>query len=484
VTQSNPHHDRRWLILAVIGLAQLMVVLDATIVNVALPSAQKDLGFSDDSRQWVITAYTLAFGSLLLLGGRLGDLFGRKWAFIGGLLGFAVASAIGGAAPSFGVLAGARAAQGAFGAVLAPSALALLTTTFTEPQERGKAFGIFGAIAGGGAAVGLLLGGVLTEILSWRWCLYVNLLFAIPAAFAALRLLVNQAQPDRPRIDALGAVTGTAGLFALVYGFSNSETHSWGHPMTIVALVAAVVLLVAFVVIESRVAHPLLPLRVIADRTRGGAYIGVAFAAVALFGVFLFLTYYLQQTKDYSPIQTGLAFLPMPSAIVATSTTVNIKLLARVGPRPLMTLGMCLGVLGMVWLAQLEVGSSYVTHVLPSLVVLGVGMGCVFAPAFQSATYGVAPTDAGIASAMVNVGQQVGGSIGTAMLSSIFASAVTAYASGKAATPAVAQSAAVHGYRVAFWVSAGIFALGAITVRLLMRPIAVAEPQEAVAAGR
>jgi EmrB/QacA subfamily drug resistance transporter len=476
VNQSNPHHDRRWLILAVIGLAQLMVVLDATIVNVALPSAQRDLGFSVDNRQWVITAYTLAFGSLLLLGGRLGDLFGRKWAFIGGLLGFAIASAVGGAAQSFGMLAGARAAQGAFGAVLAPSALALLTTTFTVPEERGKAFGIFGAIAGGGAAVGLLLGGVLTEALSWRWCLYVNLLFAIPAAVAALRLLVNQAQPDRPRIDGLGTASGTAGLFALVYGFSNSETHSWGHPGTVVALIVAVVLLVAFVIIESRVAHPLLPLRVIADRTRGGSYIAVAFAAVALFGVFLFLTYYLQQTKGYSPIETGLAFLPMPSAIVATSTTVNIKLLQRVGPRPLMTLGMGLGVIGMVWLAQIEVGSSYVTHVLPSLLVLGVGMGCVFAPAFQSATYGVQPSDAGIASAMVNVGQQVGGSIGTALLSSIFASAVSAYASGRAASPGVQRAAAVHGYRVAFWVSAGIFALGGVVVRLLMRPIAVNAP--------
>jgi MFS family permease len=223
-------------------------------------------------------------------------------------------------------------------------------------------------------------------------------------------------------------------------------------------------------------------MRVIADRTRGGAYIAVAFAAIALFGVFLFLTYYLQQTKDYSPIETGLAFLPMPSAIVVTSTTVNIKLLARIGPRPLMTFGMCLGVIGMVWLAQIEVTSSYFTHVLPSLLVLGVGMGCVFAPAFQSATFGVAPTDAGIASAMVNVGQQVGGSIGTAMLSSIFASAVSAYAAGKAPTAATHEAASVHGYRVAFWVSAGIFALGAVVVRTLMRPITVSAPQQAGAA--
>src|SRR4051795_1652323 len=221
---TNPHHDRRWLILGVIGIAQLMVVLDATIVNIALPSAQQDLGFGDDSRQWIVTAYALAFGSLLLLGGRLGDLFGRKWAFIGGLLGFAIASAVGGAAGSFGVLVAARAAQGLFGAVLAPSSLGLLATTFTDPRERGKAFGIFGSIAGAGAAIGLLLGGILTEVLSWRWCLYVNLLIAIPTAIGALHYLVNRAAANRPSLDLPGTLTASLGLFALVFGFSNSET--------------------------------------------------------------------------------------------------------------------------------------------------------------------------------------------------------------------------------------------------------------------
>src|SRR4051794_29427297 len=322
---TNPHHDKRWLILGVIGIAQLMVVLDATIVNIALPSAQQDLGFGDDQRQWIVTAYALAFGSLLLLGGRLGDLFGRKWAFIGGLLGFALASAVGGAAGSFGVLVGARAAQGAFGAVLAPSALALLSTIFVDPAERGKAFGIFGAIAGGGAAVGLLLGGILTETLSWRWCLYVNLLFAIPAAFMALRLLVNQPQANRPRIDVLGSITATAGLFSLVYGFSNSETHSWGHPVTILMLGLAAVLLTAFVFIESRASHPLLPLRVIAPRPRGGSSLAIAIAGIAMFAVSLFLPYSLQQPKALTPIQPGLAFLPMTAAIMITATSVNIR---------------------------------------------------------------------------------------------------------------------------------------------------------------
>ncbi len=473
---TNPHHDRRWLILGVIAIAQLMVVLDATIVNIALPSAQQDLGFGDDARQWVVTAYALAFGSLLLIGGRLGDLFGRKWAFIGGLIGFAVASAVGGAADSFGVLVAARAAQGVFGAVLAPSALGLLTTIFTDPAERGKAFGVFGAVAGGGAAVGLLLGGVLTEFLSWRWCLYVNLLFALPTAVFAFRLLVNEAQQDRPRLDLLGTATASAGLFALVYGFSNSETNSWGHPVTILMLAASVVLLTAFVVVERRVAHPLLPLRVITDRTRGGSYLAIGIAGIAMFAVFLFLTYYLQQTKGFSPIETGLAFLPMTAAIVATSTTVNIKLLVKVGPRPLMTLGMVLGALAMVWLAQLERGSSYAGHVLPSLLVMGVGMGSIFAPAFSSATFGVDRHDTGVASAMVNTMQQIGGSIGTALLSSIFASAVTSYSGSHARTPQLMADAAVHGYTVAFWVAAGVFAFGAVVIATLMRSVKVGQP--------
>jgi EmrB/QacA subfamily drug resistance transporter len=453
-----------------------MIVLDITIVNIALPSAQADLGFSTDMRQWIVTAYALAFGSLLLLGGRLGDLFGRKWAFIGGLLGFAGASAIGGAAGSFGVLVAARASQGVFAALLAPSALALLATTFTEPSERGKAFGIYGAIAGGGSAVGLLLGGILTEVLTWRWCLYVNLLIAVPAALAALRLLVNSAPAERPRLDLPGTALATSGLFALVYGFSNSATHSWGDPVTIAMLTAAVVLLTSFAFVESRVAHPLLPLRVIADRTRGGSYLAIGISGIALFAVFLFLTYFLQQTKGFTPIQTGLAFLPMTAVIIATATSVNIRFLPRIGPRPLLVLGMSLGAVAMAWFAQLTPSSSYLGHVLPGLLVMGAGMGNIFAPAIASATYGVDRRDSGVASAMVNTMQQVGGSIGTALLSSIFASAVASYAVGKPPTPAVAAQAAVHGYDVAFWVAAGVFAFGAIVVGTLMRSIRVGEP--------
>jgi EmrB/QacA subfamily drug resistance transporter len=476
------HHERRWLILALIGVAQLMIVLDLTIVNIALPSAQEDLGFSNDARQWIITAYALAFGSLLLLGGKLGDLFGRKWAFIGGLLGFAAASAVGGAAGSFGVLVGARAAQGVFGALLAPSALALLATTFTEPAERGKAFGIFGAIAGGGSAIGLLLGGILTEWLSWRWCLYVNLLFALPAAVAAFRLIENVGHPERPRLDLAGTLLSTSGLFALVYGFSSSEMNSWGDPVTIISLALAVVLLSAFAFVESRVAHPLLPLRVIADRVRGGSYLAIGISGIALFAVFLFLTYYLQLTKGFSPIQTGLAYLPMTASIMITATSVNIRFLGKVGPRPLLVLGMTLGAAAMAWFAQLEADSSYVGHVLPGLIVMGIGMGNIFAPAISSATYGVEPTDTGVASAMVNTMQQVGGSIGTALLSSIFASAVTSYATSHARGPELATDAAMHGYTVAFWVAAGVFAFGAVVVGTLMRSIKVEAPAPGEAA--
>ncbi len=345
-TPTSPRQSNRWAILALLGVAQLMVVLDATIVNVALPSAQKALHFTADNRQWVITAYALSFGSLLLLGGKLGDLFGRKWTLIGGLSGFALASAMGGLAQSFAMLVAARALQGVFGALLAPSALGLLTVTFQGSADRAKAFGIFSAIAAGGASVGLLLGGVLTQALSWRWSLYVNLVIAIPAAIVALRLLSSERPAVRPRIDLPGVAVGSLGLFGLVYGFSNAETHSWSNPITVVALAASAVLLIGFVAIERRVEHPLLPLRVIWDRARGGAFATIALAGSAVFAVFLFLTYYLQQNLGYSPLKTGLAFLPMTVMIVLTATTVQTRILARTGARPIVVTGMTLGLIG------------------------------------------------------------------------------------------------------------------------------------------
>jgi EmrB/QacA subfamily drug resistance transporter len=474
--QSSRPEVNRWYVLALLGTAQLMVVLDATIVNIALPSAQQDLGFSTDSRQWIVTAYALAFGSLLLLGGKLGDLFGRKWTFIGGLIGFSVASAIGGFADSFGVLVAARALQGAFGALLAPSALSLLTVTFAGAPDRAKAFGIFGAIAGGGASVGLILGGALTEALSWRWCLYVNLVIAVPAAIVALRLLVNQGDPQRPRIDWPGVVAATSGLFALVYGLSNAETSSWSDPVTIVALALSVVLLGAFAVIESRAAHPLLPLHIVWDRGRGGDYASIALAGAGVFGVFLFLTFYMQQDLGLSPLTTGLAFLPMTAMIVVTSTTVQTRLLPRTGAKPLITVGMALGILGMLLFTSLPAHGEYASHVLPGLLVLGVGMGCIFAPAFGTATLGVDRHEAGVASAMVNTSQQVGGSVGTALLSTIFATAASSWAASHVRVPGAREVAAVHGYTVAFYWAAGLFGLGLIVALLVLpsgRPQAV-----------
>jgi EmrB/QacA subfamily drug resistance transporter len=469
----QPHHARRWLVLAVIGIAQLMIVLDATIVNIALPQAQADLGFANSDRQWIITAYALAFGSLLLLGGRLGDLFGRKWTFIGGLVGFAIASAIGGAAPNFTVLAGARALQGVFGAVLAPSALSLVATTFTDPKERGKAFAIFGAIAGGGGASGLLLGGVLTSYLNWRWCLYVNLFFAVVAVIGGLLLLTNPPRGARQRIDFPGTILATTGLFAIVFGFSEAQTKSWGNLTTLISLAIGVLMLVAFVLVQRTVANPLLPLHVVLDRNRAGAYLAVAFTFVAAFSLFLFLTYFLQGVRGFSPVRTGVAFLPLPADIVLASTISNTKLLPRFGSRRLVLAGLLLGVVGMALLTQLTPTSGYVAHVLPTLVILGLGFGCIVAPAFNTATAGIAFKDAGVASAMVNTMQQVGGSIGTALLSTFAAHATASYLTSHAhhgpISASLADRAATHGYTVAFAIAASVFLAAAVICGSLIR---------------
>jgi EmrB/QacA subfamily drug resistance transporter len=465
---STDREPNRWAVLALLGVAQLMVILDATIVTIALPSAQKALGFSTESRQWIVTAYAVSFGSLLLLGGKLGDLFGRKWTLIVGLVGFSVASAIGGLAQSFGVLVTARTLQGVFGALLAPSALGLLTVTFEGSPDRPKAFGIFGAIAGGGASLGLLLGGALTQVLSWRWCLYVNLVIAVPATIVALRLLVNHRAPERLPLDIPGVLTSALGVFALVYGFSNAEIHGWGATATVVALVASPVLLTAFVVIERRAKHPLLPLHIILDRTRGGAYTTLLLAGAGIFCVFLFLTYFLQQQLRLSPLTTGLAFLPLTAVLVVTSTTVQTRVIQHTGVKPVVLAGTMLGALAMFLFTRLTPGSSYASDVLPGLLVFGVAMGCIFAPAFSTATLGVEGSEAGVASAMVNTSQQVGGSVGTALLSTIFASAVASYAVSHVHTPDLFNAAAVHGYTTAFWWGVGIFVLAFLTAMVIL----------------
>jgi EmrB/QacA subfamily drug resistance transporter len=462
---------RRWLILAVIGIAQLMVVLDTTVMNIALPSAQHALHFTTADRQWVVTAYTLSFGSLLLLGGRLADLVGRKYTFLAGLLGFAGVSAVGGASVSFTMLVTARACQGVFGAILVPSALALLTTTFTDPEERGKAFGIYGAIAAGGGAVGLLLGGALTEYLSWRWALYINLLFAGAAFIGGSLLLKSRPGGARSRLDIPGVLTVSGGLFCIVYGFSNAATHNWHTPSTYGFLIAGVALLALFASWQFRTTFPLLPPRIILDRNRGGAYLSILFASCGMFAMFLFLTYYLQQTLGYSPVVTGCAFLPFAAGIAVAANVSNIVLMPRFGPRPVAPAGLVIAAGAMLWFGQFGPHTGYGSGIVGPLILFGVGMGMVIATSINSGTFGVAPRDAGAASATVTVGQQLGASVGTSLLNTIFASAVASYlaVSHLRPTPALAGLALAHGYDTAFLWIAGILAVGAYLAVLLFR---------------
>ena len=465
---------RRWLILVVIGIAQLMVVLDMTVMNLALPSAQKALGFSDVDRQWIVTAYSLSFGSLLLFSGRVADLIGRKVIFITGLIGFAVASAVGGASVSFAMLVTARACQGVFGAMLAPAALALLTTTFSDPKERGKAFGVYGAIAGAGGAVGLLLGGALTEYLSWRWCLYINLFFAGLAVAGGSVLLKRQPRQSGARLDVPGVIAVSGGVFCLVYGFSNAALHGWGATSTYGFLIAGAVLLVGFAVWQGLAEHPLLPPRVVLDRNRGGAYLAILIVGAGMFGIFLFLTYYMQESLGYSPVVSGLAFLPMVFCIAGAANVSNIVLLPRIGPKPLVVGGFLLLAAGQVWLTRIGLRSDYVGVILGPLMITGVGMGFLFSTAMNTGTYGVSPRDAGVASATVNTGQQLGGSIGTSLFNTIAASASASYIAahlvshGQPASLVQAQGL-VHGYTTVFWWCFGIFLGGAVIVGALMR---------------
>jgi EmrB/QacA subfamily drug resistance transporter len=459
---------RRWWSLAVIAISQLMIVLDASVVIVALPSAQKALHISIADRQWVVSAYTLAFGSLLLLGGRIADYLGRRRMFVIGLIGFGLSSALGGLAQNAAMLFGARALQGAFGAIMAPAALSLLTTTFTEPQERARAFGVYGAIAGGGAAIGLVLGGTLTQLASWRWTLLINVPIALFAAVAAIRVVRESRVTVRSSYDIPGAAAVTAGLFFLVYGFTMAGTHGWGASLTIGLLAAAAAALGVFVVVEMRSAHPLLPIRVVLDRNRGGSFLASLLVGSALLGTFLFLTYFLQETLGYSAIKTGFAFLPFSGGIILGAGLAS-RLLPRVGPRPLMVVGMFLAAGGLFWFTDLGVASSYVAHVLPPEVLVSLGMGLAFVPMSSTALIGVDPGHAGVASALVNATQQVGGSLGTALLNTVAASAAATYLTAHAHAKLALQKAAVHGYTTAFTVSAVLLAAAGLVALALIR---------------
>jgi EmrB/QacA subfamily drug resistance transporter len=496
-TQSGPD-PRRWLALGVIAVAQLMIVLDASIVNIALPQAQSDLGITDANRQWVITAYTLAFGGLLLLGGRIADYTGRKRTFIIGLLGFAGASALGGLAPNQELLFAARALQGAFAALMAPAALSLVTVTFTEPKERAKAFGVFGALAGGGAAIGLIVGGVLTEYASWRWCLGVNVPVALLTAGAAVPLVHESKAHGDTRYDIVGAVLASVGLVSLVYGFTEAAkakfvdglpagTIGWGAPSTISFLVVAAVLLVAFVFWEQRASNPLLPLRVALDRNRGGSYLTFLLVGAGLFAMFLFLTFYFQAVLGYSPLKAGFAFLPFSAGIIVTAGVVA-QLLPRVGPKPLMVVGLSMAVVGMLLLTQITPTTAYASHVLPAELLMSVGLAGVFIPASSTALVGVGDHDAGVASALLNTCQQIGGSLGTALLNTIYASAVAAYFAAHLTNPAGKQAltpfAFVHGYHVSFvWGAALLFSALLVTVFLInAKKDDIPAPEEALVA--
>ncbi|ASW55251.1 MFS transporter [Plantactinospora sp. KBS50] len=461
-------HPRRWVALAVIAVAQLMVVLDATIVNIALPQAQASLGISDADRQWVVTAYTLAFGGLLLLGGRIADYWGRKRTFLVGIVGFALASAVGGVAQSGELLFAARALQGAFGALLAPASLALLTVLFTEAHERAKAFAVYGAIAGGGSAVGLVLGGVLTEYANWRWCLLVNVPVALVALVAALPLVPESRAHGNTRYDVPGALVITAGLVTLVYGFTKAAEDGWGATATIALIAAGVVLIAAFVLIELRSSHPLLPLRIVLDRNRGGAFLASMLIGAGLFGAFLFLTFYFQVVLRYSPVKAGLASLPVTAGVLIAATLAS-QLMPRLGAKPLMLTGAALAASGMLLLTRIGVDTSFPAHLLPAQVVLGLGLGFTFVPLSSLALVGVPEHDAGAASAALNATQQVGGSLGTALLNTMYTSAVTAYlASHLPPDPVTQVRGLVHGYTVAFAWGAGLILLSGVATAVLI----------------
>jgi EmrB/QacA subfamily drug resistance transporter len=468
---------RRYWVLGIIALAQLMIVLDASVVIVALPSAQRTLHISIDNRQWVMSAYTLAFGSLLLLGGRIADYLGRRRMFIVGLIGFGVASALGGLAQDSAMLFAARALQGAFAAVMAPAALSLLTVTFTEPRERARAFGVYGAVAGSGAAIGLVLGGTLTQLASWRWTLLINVPIAIATAFGAARLLKENRVETRGAYDLPGALSVTGALFLLVYGLTMAGSHGWAAAITLALLAGSFMLLAAFIAVELRSPHPLLPLRVVLDRNRGGSFLASLLVGSAMLGTFLFLTYFFQGTLHYSALRTGFAFLPFSGGIIL-GASMSSRLLVRTGPRVLMAGGLAFAAIGLIWLTRLGVDSSFFPSVLLPEILVSAGMGLSFVPMSSTALFGVASGDSGVASALVNATQQVGGALGTALLNTIAATVAANYLATHGAGSSQTRVAVVHGYTTGFLVSGLLMTAAAVVTGIMIRTPRVATPLE------
>ena len=440
---------RRWWALAAAATAQLMIGIDLTIMNIALPSVQRSLGLADSTRQWVITLFALGYGGLLLLGGRMSDLIGRRRALLIGLTGFAAASALGGAATGPAMLLTGRALQGVFGALLTPAVLATLAASFPLPAERGKAFGIYGTAMGSASGLGVLIGGVLTDYLDWRWCMYVNLPVAALAAGGVLYAVRPVQRADGVRVDIAGALLATTGLMGLVFGFARAEPDGWSAPATWLPLGAGVLLLIAFVAVQSRAKAPLLPLRVVLNRRRGGSYLAVFSLAIGMFAALFFLTFYLQNIRYYSPVRAGLAFLPLTVGLMVGVRAVS-PLLAKAAVRSLICPGLITIAAGLTLLGFLKADSSYWLHVMPVFLLVGLGTGWVLVTANSTATLGAGP-DSAVAGAMVMTSQQVGASLGTALLSTI-------------AGTIAAHSDAVHGFTVASLGAAGFLCLAAVAV--------------------
>ena len=466
VLDENGLDPNRWRALLVIAIASLMVVLDASIVNIALPQAQKALHISDANRQWVVTAYSLAFGSLLLLGGRIADFVGRKKVFIIGLIGFAGASALGGIASTQALLFAARGLQGAFAAMLAPAALSLINVTFTLPKERARAFGVYGAISGGGAAIGLILGGTLTEYANWRWCLGVNVPIAIIAVLLAIPFIHESKAPGDRSYDIPGAVTVTVGLLSLVYGFSQAVGHGWGNSSTYRYFIFSAILLAAFLILESKVKNPLLPLRVLTERNRGGSYISSILVGTGLFAMFLFLSIYMQTFLGYSSLRAGFAFLPFSAGVIVFAGVAS-QLLPKIGPRPLMVVGLTGGAIGLLYLSRITPTSSYTTAILPALIIMSSGLALFFIPTASTGLHNSGEHDAGVASAVLNTSQQIGGSLGAALLNTLAISSTTAYIKSHK-VPATDPAAAVHGFSTTFIYGAGFLFLAALVALVMI----------------
>ncbi len=407
--------------LTVIAACQLMVVLDATIVNIALPHIQDALKFSTTDLTWVVSSYTLTFGGLLLLGGRAGDILGRRRVFMTGILLFTFASLLGGLAQEPWQLLAARVLQGVGGAIASPTSLALITTTFPEGPERNRAFGVFAAVSAGGGAIGLLAGGMLTEWLDWRWVLFVNVPIGVLIAVLT-PLYISESERHTGRFDVSGALTSTAGMALLVYGFIRAADEGWRDSLSIGSFGAAVVLLVAFAVIESRAKEPITPLRMFTDRNRSGTYVIMLSLAAAMFGMFFYIVLFVQNVLGYSPIQAGLAFLPV-TVVIALGAGLSQRFLPVLGPKPFMIVGSALAAIGLGWQALISSGSSYVGGVLGPMLVFGFGMGLNFVTLTLTAVSGVAQHEAGAASGLLNATQQVGGSLGLSILTTVFGSA-------------------------------------------------------------